>query len=277
LWHAAPVPPVVDLAWVESSRYAIMLADVRWYLDHRSGRAAFEQGHLPGAVFVDLDRRLSGEASPGEGRHPLPDPEMFAAGMAALGIGDDDVVVAYDDAGGVIAARLVWMLRSTGHDAALLDGGLQAYRGDLERVEVARAPAVFTPRRWPTALLADIDDAAAGLDVVLDARNRDRFRGDPDPVDPRSGHIPGARNVPCRENLDEDGRFLPIAELRRKFARAGVTENSRVVSYCGSGVTACHNLLALEHAGLGAGRLYPGSWSQYSHATERPVALGGDE
>jgi thiosulfate/3-mercaptopyruvate sulfurtransferase len=266
--------PVVDLAWVESRHSDVVLADVRWYLDGRSGRTAYEQGHLPGAVFVDLDRWLAGAASADAGRHPLPDPDTFAVGMAGLGIGDHDVVVAYDDAGGVIAARLVWMLRATGHDAALLDGGLQAYEGALERIEAQRAPAVFTPRPWPREQLADIDAASDKRNVVLDARNRDRYRGEQDPIDPRPGHIPGARNVPCRENIDDEGRFLPIEELRRKFARAGVTEEARVVSYCGSGVTACHNLLALEYADLGTGRLYPGSWSQYSHSTDRPVALG---
>jgi thiosulfate/3-mercaptopyruvate sulfurtransferase len=199
---------------------------------------------------------------------------VFAEGMAGLGIGDGDTVVAYDDAGGVIAARLVWMLRATGHDAALLDGGLAAYRGPLEQTAEPRPPAVFTPSPWPAERLADIDDAVDATNVVLDARNADRYRGEHDPVDPRSGHIPGARNLPCRQNVDSGGRFLPVDELRSRFRAVGVDDDATVVSYCGSGVTACHNLLALELAGLGHGRLYPGSWSQYSHATERPAATG---
>jgi thiosulfate/3-mercaptopyruvate sulfurtransferase len=204
----------------------------------------------------------------------LPDPAVFADGMARLGIGDDDIVVAYDDAGGVTASRLVWMLRSTGHEAAVLDGGLGAYDGDLERDRPGRPAAVFTARPWPAERLAGIDDASDASLVVLDARDAARFRGETEPVDPRAGHIPGARNLPCRENLDPSGRFLPAEELRRRFHEVGVVDGASVVSYCGSGVTACHNLLAMEVAGLGVGRLYPGSWSQYSSDPNRPVATG---
>ena len=268
------IDPVVDLAWVQQQGGAVVLADVRWYLDGRSGRAAYEKGHLPGAVFVDLDQWLAAHGSPAEGRHPLPAPEVFAAGMAGLGIGDEDTVIAYDDAGGVIAARLVWMLRSTGHDAALLDGGLSAYAGDLETDEPSWSLAKFTARPWPQARLAGIDEAAGGGSVLLDARDRARFRGDTEPVDPRAGHIPGARSLPCRDNLDVSGRFLSVSELRKRFEGVGVTDGAEVVSYCGSGVTACHNLIALEHAGLGIGRLYPGSWSQYSSDPTRPAATG---
>ena len=266
--------PVVDPAWLDAHRSSVVLADVRWYLDGRSGRAAYDAGHLPGAVFVDLDRWLAGEASPAAGRHPLPDPVVFAAGLGSLGIGDDDPVVAYDDDGGVIAARLVWLLRAIGHDAALLDGGLTAYDGPLEQAPSSRPAATFTPRPWPAERLAGVDDTTDAANVVLDARAPERFRGDEEPVDPRAGHIPGARNLPCRANVDEQGRFLPPAELRRRFAAAGIGNGTPVVSYCGSGVTACHNLLALEHAGLGPGRLYPGSWSQYSSDPDRVIATG---
>jgi thiosulfate/3-mercaptopyruvate sulfurtransferase len=268
------IDPVVDLDWVRARGDRVVLADVRWYLDGRSGREAYDSGHLPGAVFVDLDRVLARHGSPADGRHPLPDPETFAESMAALGIGDGDTVIGYDDAGGVYAARLVWMLRATGHDAALLDGGLVAYDGELDRVGPHRPQATFTPRPWPADRLADIEDAAAGSFAVLDARDRPRFRGDIEPVDPRPGHIPGARNLPCRENVDASSRFLAVPELRERFAAVGVTEGTSVISYCGSGVTACHNLLALEHAGLGPGRLYPGSWSQYSSDPGRPAVLG---
>jgi thiosulfate/3-mercaptopyruvate sulfurtransferase len=262
------IPPVVSTVPAGA-----VVADVRHYLDGRSGRAAYDGGHLPGAVFVDMDTVLAAPASPAEGRHPLPEPEAFAAGLSAVGIGDGDTVVAYDDAGGVMAARLVWMLRALGHDAALLDGGLLAYDGPLETDAPARPAARFTPRAWPQDRLADIDDAADAANVVIDARQRERFRGDEEALDPRAGHIPGARSVPARENVDANGRFLPPHELRARLAEAGVVEGAPVVSYCGSGVTACHNLLAIEHAGLGEGRLYPGSWSQWSH-TPRPAATG---
>ena len=270
------IDPVADPAWVRSQRGRVVLADVRYYLDGRSGRAAYEQGHLPGAVFVDVDRDLAAHGAPvAEGRHPLPDPGAFAASMAALGIGDEDTVIGYDDAGGVMAARLVWMLRATGHQAALLDGGISGYGGSLDTGLPHRAPAVFTARPWPADRLADIGDATGGSFVVLDARQPERFRGETEPIDPRPGHIPGARSVPCRANVDADGRLLPVPALRERFAAAGVEDAAAAVSYCGSGVTACHNLLAMEHAGLGVGRLYPGSWSQYSR-TDRPAATGAD-
>ena len=268
------IGPVVSLAWWQQHRDQVVLADVRWYLDGRSGRDAYRAGHLPGAVFVDLDRWLAAEGSPAAGRHPLPDPAVFARGMGRLGIADGATVVAYDDAGGTVAARLVWMLRVTGHPAALLDGGFVAYHGPLEVASPERPPAPFTPRPWPADRLAGLGDATDPGLVVLDARDRSRYRGDSEPVDPRPGHIPGARSLPCRENLAADGTFLPVDRLRERLAEVGVTDAAQVVSYCGSGVTACHNLLMLEYAGLGQGRLYPGSWSQYSHTT-RPAALGG--
>lgn len=270
------LPPIVDIAWLATRRDEIVLADVRFYLDGRSPRATYEAGHLPGAVYVDLERRLAAPSSPAEGRHPLPSPETFAAGMSACGIDDDARVVAYDDAGGVIAARLVWMLRALGHDAALLDGGVDAWDGPLETTEADVSPAVFTPKPWPTDHLASADDAMATENVTVDARQRDRFDGAPDGIDPRSGHIPGARSLPCREHLGDDGRLLPVAALRERLAAVGIDGAAPVVSYCGSGVTACHNLLVIEHAGLGQGRLYPGSWSQWSHDAARSVAVGDD-
>ncbi len=268
------IPPVVDPSWWRAHRESVVLADVRWYLDGRSGRAAYDAGHLPGAVFVDLDRWLAAAPNPAAGRHPLPAPEVFAAGMASLGIGDDDTVLAYDDGGGVTAARLVWMLRATGHDAALLDGGLGAHEGPLETETPVRPPAAFAARPWPAERLADADDALDPAHVVLDARAAERFRGEHEPVDPRAGHIPGARSLPAPGNLDATGRFLPADVLRERFVAAGVTGDRPVVSYCGSGVNACHNLLALEVAGFAPGRLYAGSWSQYSSDPDRPVATG---
>jgi thiosulfate/3-mercaptopyruvate sulfurtransferase len=283
------IAPFVDNDWVEEHREDVVLADCRWYMDGRSVRAAYEDGHVPGAVFVDLDTALTRHADPAEaGRHPLPEPEGFAAALGALGIGDEDTVIAYDDAGGVIAARLVWMLRATGHEAALLDGGLGAWRGELETAAAVREPAEFTAREWPSERLASIDEvagiAAAGTDdpapataptsasLLIDARQRERFEGEPDAVDPQAGHIPGALSVPCRESLDAEGRLLPIERLRARFDFG----DAEVVSYCGSGVTACHNLLAMEQAGLGPGRLFPGSWSQWSRDPSRSVQTGGE-
>jgi thiosulfate/3-mercaptopyruvate sulfurtransferase len=267
-------PPIAVPKWVRDHLDEVVVADVRWYLDGRSGRAAYDAGHIPGAVFVDLDAGLAAPAAPAAGRHPLPEPEVFAAAMAALGIDDDDTVVAYDDAGGVIAARLVWMLRGTGHAAALLDGGIAAWPGSLETDAHARAPARFTARAWPADLIASPEDAADAANVVIDARDRDRYRGDAETIDARAGHVPGARSFPARENLGPDGRLLPADELRGRLRALGIERETPVVSYCGSGVTACHNLLVLEHAGLGRGRLYPGSWSQWAGDPRRPVATG---
>ena len=194
--------------------------------------------------------------------------------MATLGIGDDDVVVAYDDAGGVMAARLVWMLRATGHQAALLDGGIQAWDGPLETATPPRAPATLQRRARgrPSGSPRSTRPPTRRANVVIDARQRERFHGAADTLDPRFGHIPGARSLPCRENLAADGRFLPSrGAARRSSPRSASPAHEPVISYCGSGVTACHNLLALEHAGLGTGRLFPGSWSQWSRDPDRPL------
>ena len=273
------IAPFVDAGWLRLHREEVVLADVRFYLDGRSGRAAYEAGHIPGAVFVEMETVLSephGDDS--GGRHPLPTAQRFADGLGALGIGDQDTVIAYDDAGGVIAARLVWLLRAIGHQAALLDGGLTAWPAEELHPDHPRArpPARFTAVDWPAELFADIDEVADTDQVLIDARDRERFGGGPDPVDPRSGHIPGARSVPTREHLDETSRIADPAQLRATFAQAGIRPGTAVISYCGSGVTACHNLLALEHAGLGPARLYPGSWSQWSRDPSRPIATGED-
>jgi thiosulfate/3-mercaptopyruvate sulfurtransferase len=262
------IAPIVEASWLSDHPEAV-LVDVRWYADGRSGRAAYEQAHLPGAVFVDLDRYLAAPPSPEDGRHPLPDPEVFAAGMRAAGIGDDDLVVAYDDDSGAICARLIWMLRVTGHQAALLDGGITGWRGAREAGAASRPAAAFTAQPWPTDQLASIDDLA---DVpLLDARPADRYRGENELLDRRPGHIPSARSLPARENSDGRGVLLPVPELRARLVAAGVAPGW--VSSCGSGVTACHTLLVAEHLGLPPGRLYVGSWSQWA-ATDRPAATG---
>jgi thiosulfate/3-mercaptopyruvate sulfurtransferase len=263
------IPPFVDEAWLAEHRDEVVLADVRWYLDGRSGADAFAAGHRPGAVFVDLDRWLAAPASPEAGRHPLPPTEVFARGMGQAGIGDDTTVVAYDDAGGVNAARLVWLLRATGHEAAVLDAGLGDAR---ETGAVTPTPARFTARPWPPERLAGIDDLGDGL--LLDARARNRYRGEFEPVDPRPGHIPGARNLPAAEMIGPAGRLLPADELRTLLAAAGISDADELIASCGSGVTACHTLLVLEALGRPSAKLYPGSYSQWSH-TDRPVETGG--
>jgi thiosulfate/3-mercaptopyruvate sulfurtransferase len=260
------IAPFVDAVWLADHREDVVLADVRWYLDGRSGRAEFEAGHLPGAVFVDLDAHLAAPPSAEAGRHPLPDPDVFAQGMGEAGIGDDSTVVAYDDAGGVVAARLVWLLRTLGLDAALLDGGLE---GPLETGPANPTAARFTARPWPADRLAGIDELQDGGRILLDARDRNRFSGEFEPVDPRPGHIPGARNLPARQMID-GGRLRPADVLRAQLAEAGVDADSEVVASCGSGVNACHTLLVLEALGLPPGRLFPGSYSQWSNS-DRPV------
>ncbi len=268
------IPPFVSPEWMEEHRDQVVLADVRWYLDGRSGRDGYRKGHLPGAVFVDLEQWLAGDPTAGRGRHPLPDPDTFARGVSSVGIGDETTVVAYDDQGGVIAARLVWMLRATGHDAACLDGGLSGYRSALDTEEPAVETRHFTARPWPKERLATVDDASDPSQVVIDARPAERYRGEVEPIDRRAGHIPGARSLPCRENLDDEARLRESGVLIERFEAAGISADTPVISYCGSGVTACHNLLVLEHCGLGLGRLYPGSWSEYSSMPDKPVEQG---
>jgi thiosulfate/3-mercaptopyruvate sulfurtransferase len=268
------VAPIVDAEWLSAHPEAV-LVDTRWYADGRSGREAYEAAHLPGAVFVDLDAHLAAPPSPALGRHPLPDPEVFAEGMRAAGIGDDDLVVAYDDDSGAIAARIVWMLRVTGHPAALLDGGITAWRGRRETGVTTRPTAEFAATPWPSDRLAGIDELGDG--PLLDARPADRYRGENETLDPRPGHIPGARSLPARESSDDRGVLLPVPTLRTRLAAIGVDRGVAAgwVSSCGSGVTACHTLLVAEHLGLPPGRLYAGSWSQWA-ATDRPAALGED-
>lgn len=269
------LPPFVGPEIFDNAPAKLVCADVRWYLDGRSGRAAYDVGHIPGAVFVDLDTALAAPPSLAAGRHPLPAPEVFAAAMGTAGIGLETPVVAYDDAGGVIAARLVYLLRILGVAATVLDGGIAAYPGALEAAAVQSTPAHFPTRPWPPAALADIAEVTRTDGVVLDARDAPRYLGETEPIDARAGHVPGAQNLPCRDNLGADGRLIDRAALRQRLEAVGVaTPETPVISYCGSGVTACHNLLVLEHVGLGRGRLYPGSWSQYAGRADLPCATG---
>jgi len=247
-----------------------------------AGRAAWQAGHVPGAIHLDLDLDLSGTRNGRNGRHPLPDPLDLAAHLGLAGIGDADRVVVYDDAGGAFAARLWWMLRWLGHQAvSVLDGGWQAWTvaGLPQSMEAAKPIAtVFTPRA-PQPWTVDASGLAAGLAagslLLVDARAPERFRGEVEPIDPVAGHIPGARNRFMRLNLDDDGCFKPAAALRAEFeALLAGRPVAELVCQCGSGVTACHNLLALEVAGLPGARLYPGSWSEWCSDPARPVATG---
>jgi thiosulfate/3-mercaptopyruvate sulfurtransferase len=259
-----------------------VLLDVRWQLSAAGksvppfdGRAAHAAGHLPGAVFVDLDRELAGP--PGErGRHPLPDVGEFGAAMRRAGVRADTPVVTYDGGQGWAAARAWWLLRWTGHtNVRVLDGGLAAW-GDRPLSTDAVTPAEGDFRPEPGALaLLDADGAAAlaGEGLLLDARAGERFRGEVEPIDRVGGHIPGAVSAPTTDNVAADGTFRPAAELAARFASLGTAEASDVGVYCGSGVSAAHQVLALEIAGVPAA-LYAGSWSEWTQDGTRPVATG---
>lgn len=271
--------PVVDVDWVRDHRADIVLADVRWYLDGRSGHDAYLAGHLPGAIWVDVDTVLAGPPSEAEGRHPIPEAAAFAGALGALGVDDAALVVAYDDNGGAFAARLVWLLRRIGGRAALLDGGLAAWSGDLEPGPVSLPPVHRQVIGWPeelfrTAVQVELA-ASTGSAVVLDARAPGRYSGaDVLPSDVRSGHIPGAVSAPWAANLSPDGTFAAPERLRGHYRARGVTAGAEVIVYCGSGVTACHDLLALELIGVHPAALYPGSWSAWSADPTRAVAVG---
>ena len=261
-----------------------VIVDCRFSLaDAEHGRREYEQAHLPRAVYAHLEEDLSGPIVPGTtGRHPLPAAADFARTLGAWGVDRRVQVVAYDDMGGAMAGRLWWMLGWVGHDAAaLLDGGWQRWRAEGRPVtaEVTARPArVFSPAPRPERLvraagvLSRLGDASAPL---IDARAGERYRGEVEPLDPVAGHIPGAVCAAFEENLTADGSFKSREELRQRFrAILGDTPAEQSVSYCGSGVTACHNLLAMEHAGLSGGRLYAGSWSHWVTDPDRPVERG---
>ena len=258
--------------------------DCRFDLVHPSaGREAHRAGHVPGARYASLDEDLSAPMTVGSGRHPLPDPQRFADWLASLGVDEDCEIVAYDDAGGAFAARLWWMLRWIGHErVAVLDGGYAAWiaaGGAVDTGEPAPAiPASLRARPDATALLTTAEVERALGDprrVLVDARAPERFTGAVEPLDRVAGHVPGARNHPFTRNLGADRRFLDAPELRRRwidFLRGAAPAS--VISMCGSGVTACHNLLALEIAGLHGAKLYAGSFSEWVADPARPVATG---
>jgi thiosulfate/3-mercaptopyruvate sulfurtransferase len=275
--------PLVDAAWLEEAMGdpQLVVADVRWH-PNRSGREVYELGHIPGAVFLDIDADLAGPVTDDSGRHPLPAPHEFARAMERVGIDEGSAVVAYDDAGGSNAARLWWMLTVTGHRAAVLDGGLPSWKGQLEQGPGGgRRRDTFAPRPWPVDRVVDLVQVNAlrrdPSAVVLDARASERYRGEVEPIDAVAGHIPGAKNAPWGANLEpETGRFLPPDALRRQYEALGIDERSTVVAYCGSGVTSCHDVLALEVAGFPGAKLYVGSWSGWIAGLSRPMAKGPD-
>ena len=283
--NSAPASPLVaaaDLLAVLTNREPggrhPVLLDVRWKLGGPPGPEEYAKGHLPGAVFVDLDADLAAPARSGSGRHPLPDLDDLQAAMRRWGIDPGDWVIAYDDAGGTSAARAWWLLRWAGlEQVAVLDGGLAAWvsvGGALSTETPDPAPGDVVVRPSALAVLdADevLDVAARG--VLLDARSAERYRGEVEPVDPVAGHIPGARSAPTTENLSRAGTFADASALDVRFSALGVRPDVPVGVYCGSGVTAAHEVLALAVIGIDAA-LYPGSWSAWISDPTRPVAVG---
>ncbi|MFC5675920.1 sulfurtransferase [Aeromicrobium endophyticum] len=261
---------------LRSDRPPVVL-DVRWTLGGPPGHGEYLKGHVPGAVYVNLDTELAAHGAPTDGRHPLPDVAALQRSARRWGVSGGASVVVYDGGGNLAAARAWWLLRWAGvSDVRLLDGALPAWVAagrELESVDVVPAPGTveLTAGSLPTL---DVDDVAtfAGTGVLLDARAPERFRGEIEPVDPKAGHVPGATSAPTGGNLDADGRFLPAEQLRARFKGLGVDASTPVGVYCGSGVTAAHQAAALAIAGVDAA-LYPGSWSQWSNL-DRPVATG---
>ncbi len=257
----------------------LVVIDTRFDLQHPDrGRQDYGAGHIPGAVYMDLDKDLAAPPEAHGGRHPLPDMQGFANTLECAGISNSSVVVVYDDSSGVFAGRLWWMLRYSGHDAVkVLDGGLGAWQeaGFETSAEVPVAEqGVFTLDLRPE-MVADMREVRSKLEdpntLLVDARGAERYRGDSEPLDKKAGHIPGALNLPFAENLQE-GRFKSAAALSERFE--DLSEAEDVIVYCGSGVSAAHDLLAMDEAGLRNARLYVGSWSDWSSYDDAPVATG---
>jgi thiosulfate/3-mercaptopyruvate sulfurtransferase len=270
-----PIPPIVDVAWLQARLASVTVCEVGSTMTGRDPFEAFRAGHLAGARYVSLDDVLAAPPRGTDGRHPLPAPADFAHALGELGVADSDVVVAYDRAGGGFGGRLVWMLRIIGQPAALLDGGFDAWKGPVETGERTADAVERTVRGWPTHAVADADAVADHIHdggVVIDSRDPRRYAGEVEPIDAVAGHVPGAINLLYTDNLDADGRFLPRQQLAERFGAARADDHAIV--YCGSGVTACHNALAMEHAGLPLPRIYVGSWSGWSADPDRPVATG---
>lgn len=264
----------------------LVAIDCRFSLtDPAAGERAYREGHIPGARYAHLDRDLAGPITPTSGRHPLPERETLAARLGAWGVNGRTQAVVYDDAGGAFAARAWWLLRWLGHEkVAVLDGGLPQWRreGRAESSETPVPVATVFSIRAPLVEPVDVEQLQGALArravLVMDARAPERFRGETEFIDPVAGHVPGAINHPLQNNLGHDGRFLPAAEIRRRFlGELGDYRPEQTVQMCGSGVTACHNALAMAYAGLEGVRLYAGSWSEWIRDAARPVVreIGG--
>lgn len=263
--------PLISVAELHETLPGVTVLDVRYRTSGPAGRAEYEQGHIPGAVYVDLDSELA--APPGEGgRHPLPETSAFETAMRRAGVRDDRPVVVYDDWNGLAAGRAWWLLRYHGHpDVSVLDGAWPAWveaGGEVHTGATLARRGDFTARPGHLPIVEAED--VLGVPVLVDARAPERYRGEVEPIDPVAGHIPGAVNVPTSTNLRADGRFRPADELRALYAAAGVARDTDVAVYCGSGVTAVHDIIALEVAGIRAA-LYPGSWSGWITDPDRPV------
>ncbi|MEZ4826224.1 MAG: sulfurtransferase [Bacteroidia bacterium] len=261
---------------------AVVIVDCRFNLaDTGWGENEYRQSHIPGAVYAHLDRDLSSPVITGKtGRHPLPDPENLIHLFSGWGIGNQTQVIAYDQAGGGIAARLWWLLRWLGHDqVAVLDGGWAKWVQagyPVSDLPASSSASVFNAQ-IRNEYIADIEEFTSSHQtyLLIDARENPRYLGETEPIDPVAGHIPGARSLPFAGNIGENGYFLPPEQLRKRFMEVlGNIRHEKSITYCGSGVTACHNLLAMAHAGLGMGKLYPGSWSEWITDPARPVAVG---
>jgi len=279
--------PLIDASALarELDRGGCVVVDCRFTLtDPPAGRAAYERGHIPGARYAHLDDDLARHPRAGEGRHPLPDAERFAATLGSWGIDRDTAVVAYDEGSGAIAARLWWLLGWLGHARrAVLDGGFAAWQQAGLPIEQSTPPVhprryeAGRPQRDEVVATEDIADDQAAGGLLVDARAAPRYRGEQEPIDPKAGHVPGARNRPFSANVTPAGRFRPPAELRAELTELlGGRGADRLVSMCGSGVTACHLLLAMDVAGLPGGRLYAGSWSEWIRDPARPIKTGAE-
>jgi thiosulfate/3-mercaptopyruvate sulfurtransferase len=279
--------PLIDASSLaaELGRGDCIVVDCRFTLtDPPAGRAAYERGHIPGARYADLDNDLARHARAGEGRHPLPEPERFAATLGGWGIGRDDAVVAYDEGSGAIAARLWWLLGWLGHSRrAVLDGGFAAWQ--QAGLPVEQAPPSVRARRYEAGLpkhgdVVATDEVAAAQaagGLLVDARAAPRYRGEQEPIDPKAGHVPVARNRPFSANVAPTGRFRTPAELRAELTELlGGRSPDRLIAMCGSGVTATHLLLAMAVAELPGGRLYAGSWSEWIRDPSRPIRTGAE-
>ena len=278
----APVPAIVDVAWLLARLAAdptVVVCHVGSTMAGPDPEQVYLTRHLPGARFVSLDDQLAAPASGTAGRHPLPSPAEFAVTLGELGIDDRATVVAYDERGGAFAGRLVWMLRILGQGAALLEGGITAWEAAGETIDIETVTWEPTERAaldWPLDALADAIDVERHIadgGVVIDSRDPARYAGELEPIDPIAGHVPGAVNLLFNDNLDSDSRFLPVDALRARFEPVVGADDDPIV-YCGSGVTACHNALAMEHVGFAMPRVYVGSWSGWTADPDRAVATG---